>query len=345
MFIYFYTLKEEKLFFDFSLNVGDSLYMEEGLYRKMRVTHVGDTIINGRTTRYLRLYNEDEKNWNKDDIWVEGIGSLDYGISWFGMTKMFGTDLYTLLCCHENGDLLWKRSETGECFAGEPKQNDTIDSPWNMRVESWWVYGLFDDESGCCLDMKIRNDTLIAGKMCKQLRLSSCLGKYFETQYIYPCGDSLFYYNYDAQEFFLLLDLSAKIGDTVRVHNTEFKPNPGFDPYNRWHNPNASEVYPFLAYKIVALDTMKVGDLSLRRQKVEPVVSRRVNGKTETSGWAFPSSFQDQNYIVERIGSLGGFFGEKMSNTSKSGYYKLNCFWGQHRSENSENRNVYRIYI
>ena len=83
--------------------------------------------------------------------------------------------------------------------------------------------------------MTVVKDTLFAGCPCKQLQLEACDGK-FETlyEYVYPCGDSLFYYNYAAQDFFLLLNLSAKTGDTIWIHDSAFIPNPGFDPYHLW---------------------------------------------------------------------------------------------------------------
>ena len=132
VFIRFYGEKSEKLFFDFSFNVGDTLFVEEHS-RKMRVTAIGDTIINGRASRYVRLVNEYEYGWHEEDIWVEGIGSLDYGIVWNGMRHMTGAKKYTLLCCHQGNDLLWKKSDTETCFVGDL----SVEPTWILNSAQW----------------------------------------------------------------------------------------------------------------------------------------------------------------------------------------------------------------
>ena len=116
---------------------------------------------------------------------------------------------------------------------------ETRPSPWFPEGAEWY-YGSFPIESPGgtdCIHMTVTKDTLLADRLCRQLKLEACDGAY-ETlyEYVYPCGDSLFYYNYAAQDFFLLMDMSAKKGDTIWVHDTGFIPNPGFDPYQRWND-------------------------------------------------------------------------------------------------------------
>lgn len=124
VYIRFYGEKSERLFFDFSLKVGDRFKVKEHEL-DMKVTEVGNMVINGQTVCYVRLTNENPKrNWMGEDIWVEGIGSLDYGISWGGMRHMAGAKKYTLLCCHQGNDLLWKKSDTGTCFVGSYPQTE-----------------------------------------------------------------------------------------------------------------------------------------------------------------------------------------------------------------------------
>ena len=132
VFIRFYGEKNERLFFDFSFKVGDTLFVEEHS-RKMRVTAIGDTVINGRASHYVRLVNEYEFGYREEDIWVEGIGSLDYGISWDGMRQMPGAKKYTLLCCHQDNDLLWKNSDTGTCFVGDL----SVEPTWVLNSTQW----------------------------------------------------------------------------------------------------------------------------------------------------------------------------------------------------------------
>lgn len=124
VYIRFYREKKERLFFDFSPMVGSRFKVEEhGL--DMKVTEVGKTTINGQSVRYVRLINKNpETNWMGEDTWVEGIGSLNYGIVWDGMRCMAGAKSYTLLCCHQGNDVLWKRSDEETCFVGSHLQTE-----------------------------------------------------------------------------------------------------------------------------------------------------------------------------------------------------------------------------
>ena len=236
-----------------------------------------------------------------------------------------------MFCSDTNGGLLIEHQNNGSgriVFVGEPIPSNA--SPWFPQGAEWY-YGLFNEgvegKTGC-VHMTIEKDTLFAGKMCKQLKLSSCVGDFATLyEYVYPCGDSLFYYNYDAKDFFLLLNLSAKAGDTIWVHRTSFIPNPGFDPYYRWQVVNTPYMQ-FMAYKILDVDMVEMSGKQLKRQKVEPIDRRMVNGKMEFSGWRFVSDDNrlDIKCVIEGIGSSGGFWGETSFKTPESGYYKLRCF-------------------
>ena len=206
-------------------------------------------------------------------------------------------------------------------------------SPWFPEAAEWY-YGSFPIESPGgtdCIHMTVTKDTLLADRLCRQLKLEACDGAY-ETlyEYVYPCGDSLFYYNYAAQDFFLLMDMSAKKGDTIWVHDTGFIPNPGFDPYQRWndHYSTPDEIrkqYCFLAYKIIGTDTVVIGGKSLRRQRAEPIYSLKDEWRTY---WVFPSSNQDDD-IVENIGSLGGFWGVSAMISLEREPLQLRCFFAE----------------
>lgn len=126
VYVRFYGDQSEKLFFDFSLKVGDTLSVAK-YDRHMKVIAVGDTVINGRASRYVRLMCRNRENYHKEDVWVEGLGSLDYGISWAGMSMYVGAKKYTLLCCYQGNDLLWKKSEDGECFVGGSVSTESLE--------------------------------------------------------------------------------------------------------------------------------------------------------------------------------------------------------------------------
>lgn len=212
-------------------------------------------------------------------------------------------------------------------------------SPWFPEGAEWY-YGITDDGMGSgtgCIHMMVAKDTLFAGRLCKQLRLEACDGAY-ETlyEYVYPCGDSLFYYNYAEENFFLLLDLSAKKGDTVWVHPSGFIPNLGFDPYMRWkiygvgNEPDdIRSHYRFMAYKIKSVDTVIMGEKTLRRQHAEAITTRNDNGEQTHSDWFFPGMGIDCGYIVEGLGSLCGFWGESWGWIPEWGLMWLRCFFAE----------------
>ena len=202
-------------------------------------------------------------------------------------------------------------------------------SPWFPDGAEWY-YGVFNHDDGLllgggtgCIHMTVTKDTLLAGRQCKQLKIEACDGKY-ETlyEYVYPCGDSLFYYNYANRDFFLMLDLSAQKGDTVWVHDTAFIPNPGFDPYQRgyWENNN------FLAYNIIDIDTVIMNGKSLRRQRAAPIIYD--TNEQLASCWCFPG-MNGGCYIVEGLGSLDYFFGEAEPIHPEWGHCKLRCFFAE----------------
>ncbi|MDE5574829.1 MAG: hypothetical protein K2I87_03845, partial [Bacteroidales bacterium] len=89
---------------------------------------------------------------------------------------------------------------------------------FRFAEDAQWYYSIADDGMGSgvgCIHMSVSGDTVLMGKKCRRLMIESCDGSY-ETicEYVYSVGEKLFYYNMAAQDFFLLLDLSAKPGDT-----------------------------------------------------------------------------------------------------------------------------------
>ena len=319
VFIYFYHTQSEVLFFDFSLTNGD-LFEEYG--RSYQVFYIHDTLLNDGVTRKC-IHLKDTTRDDNIKIWVEGIGSLPKGIYWEPFDIVGCTA--TLLYCQQNGVQIYLNLD-----AQEPAP-----SPWFPDGAEWY-YGIFNQfelwGGTGCIHMTVAKDTLFAGRPCKQLKLEACDGKY-ETlyEYVYPCGDSLFYYNYADEDFFLLLDLSAKTGDTIWVHDTAFIPNPGFDPYHLI-SIYTYENYRFMAYRITGMDTVIRAGKSLRRQYVEPITERNVNGRQETSWWEFPRYQNWDNEprcIIEGIGSLGGFWGETRYLHLEWGCCKLRCFFAE----------------
>ena len=198
-------------------------------------------------------------------------------------------------------------------FAQEPSEVS------RFAEDAQWYYEIADDGMGSgegCIHMSVAGDTLLEGRKCQRLKIEACDGAY-ETlyEYVYPCGEKLYYYNLTAKDFFLLLDFSAQVGDTVWVHTDAFTPNPGFDPYQRWKLYD-TDFFPFMAYTITAVDTVNMGGKTLKRQSAQPIIN---------SEWMFPGWHQE--YIIEGIGSLGGFFGEVWGLYPEWGKCRLRCFF------------------
>ena len=198
-----------------------------------------------------------------------------------------------------------------------------------------WYYGISEDGMGSdegCISMSVAGDTLLDGRMCKRLMIASCNGTY-ETmyEYVYYENEKVYYYNLEAQDFFLLLDFSAQIGDTIWVHKTSFIPNPGFDPYQRWKIVNESfentDCYPFMAYQILSIDTVILDNQPFRRQLAKSITVLQTENGLQESWWEFPGwSHPEYNYIIEKVGSLSGFFGESRGVYPEWGKCWLRCF-------------------
>ncbi|MCM1041004.1 MAG: T9SS type A sorting domain-containing protein [Bacteroides sp.] len=203
------------------------------------------------------------------------------------------------------------------------------ESPW-FAEGSKWCYSIADDGMGSgvgCIRMSVAGDTLLGERVCKRLKIESCDGSYETSyEYVYPEGEKLFYYNVAVEDFFLLLDLSAKPGDTVWVHTEAFTPNPGFDPYQRWKlYRDPSDSFRFMAYRITAIDSVSMGGKMLKRQAAQPLTERKTDNGEEDSYWHFPGWHQE--YIIEGIGSMGGFFGEVQGLYPEWGKCRLRCFF------------------
>ena len=127
---------------DFSLSVGDSLvvtyvlpYDEEGRIHELqtyRVVAVSDTVIDSSTDKLPRhcVYVEG-KYGNEKDCWVEGIGSLKYGINVRGGNEYSGTSQVLLSCTRGDEQLYIRNQGTNEIedLSVEPKSNFAKDTP------------------------------------------------------------------------------------------------------------------------------------------------------------------------------------------------------------------------
>ena len=157
-------------------------------------------------------------------------------------------------------------------------------------VGAKWYYSV-NQTNNICSYIESVGDTIIEGKTCKILDIEYCNYTFPRTrQYICQQGDSVFYYN--KQDFFLLYDFSAKVGDTITVFENEF--NCGF-PFNL--NPESDScTCNCLKYSITDIDSITVEGQFLKRQHINTVFSE--------CNWRV-----GDEYIIEKLGNLNYFFG------------------------------------
>ena len=121
--VYFgWGVGEIGLIYDFDLNVGDSIYIDNyyTTYTSLLVCDSIDTVnINGVfKNRYF--FSSDFFNPNYPaEVWIEGIGSV-FGVLNSGLGGVpLGGGTRELLCCSENDEVIYMDSLFGACFIDE----------------------------------------------------------------------------------------------------------------------------------------------------------------------------------------------------------------------------------
>ena len=121
--IYFNDGEEEGLIYDFSLEVGDTVQLENHYIDHYIAPLVCDSIdqvyINGEAKNRFYLFNalwSAKDPYYPDEIWIEGIGS-NYGIlySGFGVAGGAGGTV-SMLCCSQNGNTIYMDSMFHKCY-------------------------------------------------------------------------------------------------------------------------------------------------------------------------------------------------------------------------------------
>lgn len=156
-------------------------------------------------------------------------------------------------------------------------------------IGATWYYTKPYSESISCIRLEINKDTIINQDTCKVMDVSEINNSNLEVishEYLKVNDSKVFYFNQDS--FYPLYDFKAKIGDTINVHRSKFKLRTGF-LYK--YLPDSMDVF---RYKVLNVDSIKVGDEWLRRQTI---------GRIDSWGWEF------KNYILENIGAMDYFFG------------------------------------
>ena len=135
----------------------------------------------------------------------------------------------------------------------------------------------------------IIGDTIIQSKTCQIVRRSktSCDIRPIE-DYLYKQNDSLFYYDSTKEDFSLLYDFSAEIGEIYPIHP--------------WEGMNV--IYDTVFVRIDSIATFYLDTLALKEFHVS------YGGREDNGLINFESHYiyNPSNIIIEDIGSLGNLF-------------------------------------
>lgn len=120
--VFFKGYSEPGLLYDFELQIGDSVVVDNDYLRAYNIHYTCvdiDTIeINGMQKRRFFMHAEGYNPYIAD-IWIEGIGSkwgpLNSGFGGAG----FGGGAYELLCCKQNDTLLYMDINFNRCYISD----------------------------------------------------------------------------------------------------------------------------------------------------------------------------------------------------------------------------------
>ena len=120
--IYQISYNQEKLLFDFNLEVGDTIFDFYYYYENILMV-VADSVssinLGGENLKqiFVTYYCKFNLNLSYNDVWVENIGSMSNGLLNNGCYCLTGcTDAHHLLCYKENDLLLYKNSHYNTCY-------------------------------------------------------------------------------------------------------------------------------------------------------------------------------------------------------------------------------------
>lgn len=122
-------LKKETVIYDFSLEVGDSVWVyswEDKVYEK--ITQVDSVVLNDGKKHKRLIYNNDELF-----SFIEGVGSVFESPLCMLIPHVTGSNNNTFVCCHVNDQLLYKNPHYVDC-EGVIVANETIQTSDNLKL-------------------------------------------------------------------------------------------------------------------------------------------------------------------------------------------------------------------
>lgn len=121
---------EEGLIYDFSIEIGDTVTINNvlsGSIIQMKVVDVDSILINDE---YRKQFHFEPVNWPFWDTWVEGIGSLGQGILYSGWYNT--SPWYTLICYKQNEIVYYMTPGYTACYYPYVSVDETYSN--NLKV-------------------------------------------------------------------------------------------------------------------------------------------------------------------------------------------------------------------
>ena len=200
----------ERLLYDFSLSECDPFYFEGDLYENpeywMSVFDIDEIEINGSMRRRLWFdSNCEEGNHPYDWNWIEGIGS-NFGLLYSIQAFPLDGSSYHLGEVYQDGELIYR----DPYFINEPSSPE-------------WYYKILNDDGTITYQyMYQAGDTIINDEPTHILVKINTLydkGAHQEVthEYVFELNGKLYWWNKTLEEFTVLYDYEAEVGDSWEI--------------------------------------------------------------------------------------------------------------------------------
>ncbi|MEO7174240.1 MAG: T9SS type A sorting domain-containing protein [Saprospiraceae bacterium] len=110
------------ILYDFDLEVGDTLWREINIYQGHQTVTKIDTIAmeDGSLRKYYTIHCDTE---NFDNHWIEGMGDIELML-WGGNCSIQDGEYFSMLCYHNNDELVYINPQYSSCFQLATKSPD-----------------------------------------------------------------------------------------------------------------------------------------------------------------------------------------------------------------------------
>ncbi len=202
--------QDEVLLYDFNLNVGDTVTVN-WMGQQLMVMEESEVEVDGTMRRQLGLgaYSFGYPPTEVDEYWIEGVGST-FGFLNSGSEGMGGAFI-TLLCYHENGNLIWDNEEFDDCVMnsdGAPATFAPQGAEWYFDVFNPWSthpeYQRFF----------VEGDTIIQGHQCSIIDQRFVDTGHDGGEYVYEEDNKVYWFNPTTNAFTTLYDFDAEAGES-----------------------------------------------------------------------------------------------------------------------------------